>query len=201
MKKTAIFLILFICQAVFSQRAEEKITRLTFFADSVTKLIENSTGGPGEVFSAVITMQRNLRAIGMQNTKITFYYFQAEDSAYEGSNGMEFIPKTAPPLKILVEYNIASSQQVKAEYFINGSDLFYRFASTGAYGNSEKQMWFGENDMVKYTEVNSGSEKSIVREQQKFSKQEYNESLLVLDRLKEYTKLYYNLFKAEQLDK
>lgn len=201
MKKTLIFLTFLFTINIFSQSNEDKILSLSQFADSVTKLIDGSTGGPGEIFSAAIAMQRNVRAIGMQNTKIIFYYFQVEDSVYEGIKGMEFIPRTAPPLKIQVNYNIAASQTVKISYFIQGENLLYRFESTGEYGNSEKQMWFGNNDIIKYTDVDSDGKKTIVRDSQKFSKQEYNESLLVLDRLKEYTKLYYDLFKAEQLDK
>ena len=201
MRKTIIFFILALTTTVFSQTNEKKILELSLYADSVTKLVENSTGGPGEIFSAVINLQRNVRAIGMQNTKITFYYFQAEDSVYEGKDGMVIIPRTAPPLLIQIDYNIAASQTVKVNYFVKGSDLLYRFASTGEYGNIEKQMWFSENEMIKYTEVNSNDKKSIVRDGQKFSKQEYNESLLVMDRLKGYTKLYIDMFKAEQLDK
>lgn len=201
MRKTIIFLTLLISINIFCQKNEDKILELSLYADSVTKLVENSTGGSGEVFSAVINLQRNVRAIGMQNTKITFYYFQAEDSAYEGKNGMEFIPKTAPVLAIQIDYNIAASQTVKVNYFVKGGDLLYRFASTGAYGYSDKQMWFSENEMIKYSEINSKRKTSIVRDEQMFSKQEYNESLLVMDRLKEYSKLYIDLFKAEQLDK
>ena len=146
--KALVILLFFIQIPIFSQNSETIIKELNSYADSVENLIKNSTGAPGEVYSISVNTIRNVRAIGVQETKITYYFFQKDDSVYEDSDGTAyFIPQYNPPLLVMVEYNIANSQKVVARYYINGDNNLYNIISTGAYGNSNRSFWFGSNDL------------------------------------------------------
>ncbi len=200
--KTAIILFFLYTALTFSQIDEKLIDDLNAYADSVDNLIKNSSGAPGEVYSNSITVQRNVRAIGMQNTKITFYYFQKDDSVYVDSEGTAyFIPQYNHPLMVMVEYNIANSQTVVARYYINGDNNLYNIISTGAYGNSNRSFWFGKNDLKKFEERSARDEMGVIFEYEDFSKDIYNEGLNILDRIKDYRILYYDIFDIEYKDK
>lgn len=199
--KKYLFILILAAFSVNSQESEKTVTELNNFADSVDVLIKNSVGGPGELMVSTINISRNERAIGMQNTKISYFYNQKEDSAYEIDGVMQFMPRYDAPLAILVEYNIAASQTVVVYYYIQGYNLLYRFISSGGYGYTNSTYWVKNQDLIRYEERNSlvGS-KHIVQEE-KFSKEVYSNGLLVMDHLKDHMKLYYDIFKVSGLDK
>lgn len=200
--KTAILFLFFYTSLIYSQINEKIINDLNSYADSVNNLISNSSGAPGEVFSNTVTVQRNVRAIGMQNTKITYYYFQKDDSVYEDKDGtVYFIPQYYPPLMVMVEYNIANSQTVVAKYYMNGVNNLYIINSKGAYGNSNRSFWFEGNSLLKFEERSARDEMGVIVEYDKFSMEIYNESLNILDRLNDYKKLHYDIFDIEHKDK
>lgn len=200
--KTIIILLFLVQFQVFSQNEETIVERLNSYADSVENLIKNTTGAPGEVYSISINTIRNVRAIGVQETKITYYFFQKDDSVYEDSEGTAyFVPRYNPPLLVMVEYNIANSQTVVARYYINGENGLYNIISTGAYGNSNRSFWFGKNDLKRFEERSARDEMGVIIESGKFSKSIYSESLNILDNFSDYTKLYYDIFKIEYKDK
>ncbi len=200
--KTIIILLFLVQFQVFTQNEETVVERLNSYADSVENLIKNTTGAPGEVYSISINTIRNVRAIGVQETKITYYFFQKDDSVYEDSEGTAyFVPRYNPPLLVMVEYNIANSQTVVARYYINGENGLYNIISTGAYGNSNRSFWFGKNDLKRFEERSARDEMGVIIESGKFSKSIYSESLNILDNFSDYTKLYYDIFKIEYKDK
>lgn len=200
--KTTIILLFLMQFTVFSQNDEKIIKELNTYADSVENLIKSTTGAPGEVYSNSISTIRNVRAIGVQETKITYFFFQKEDSVYEDSDGTAyFIPLYNPPLMVMVEYNIANSQTVVARYYINGENNLYNIISTGAYGNSNRSFWFGKNDLKRFEERSARDEMGVIIETGKFSKDIYNEGVNILDNFSDYTKLYYDILKIEYKDK
>lgn len=200
--KTTIILLFLMQFTVFSQNDEKIIKELNTYADSVENLIKSTTGAPGEVYSNSISTIRNVRAIGMQETKITYFFFQKDDSVYEDSDGTAyFIPLYNPPLMVMVEYNIANSQTVVARYYINGENNLYNIISTGAYGNSNRSFWFGKNDLKRFEERSARDEMGVIIETGKFSKDIYNEGVNILDNFSDYTKLYYDILKIEYKDK
>ena len=200
--KITIILLFLVQFSVFSQNDEQVIKNLNSYADSVENLIKNTTGAPGEVYSISINTIRNVRAIGVQETKITYFFFQKDDSVYEDSDGTAyFVPRYNPPLMVMVEYNIANSQTVVARYYINGENNLYNIISTGAYGNSNRSFWFGKNDLKRFEERSARDEMGVMIETGKFSKDIYNEGVNILDNFSDYTKLYYDIFKIEYKDK
>lgn len=200
--KALVILLFFIQIPIFSQNSETIIKELNSYADSIENLIKNSTGAPGEVYSISVNTIRNVRAIGVQETKITYYFFQKDDSVYEDSDGTAyFIPQYNPPLLVMVEYNIANSQKVVARYYINGDNNLYNIISTGAYGNSNRSFWFGSNDLKRFEERSAKDEMGVMIESGKFSKSIYSESLNILDNLNGYKKLYYDILAIEYKDK
>ena len=200
--KITIILLFLVQFTVFSQNDEKIIKELNTYADSVENLIKSTTGAPGEVYSISINTIRNVRAIGVQETKITYFFFQKDDSVYEDSDGTAyFVPRYNPPLMVMVEYNIANSQSVVARYYINGENNLYNIISTGAYGNSNRSFWFGKNDLKRFEERSARDEMGVMIETGKFSKNIYNEGVNILDNFSDYTKLYYDIFKIEYKDK
>ena len=200
--KITIILLFLVQFSVFSQNDEQVIKNLNSYADSVENLIKNTTGAPGEVYSISINTIRNVRAIGVQETKITYFFFQKDDSVYEDSDGTAyFVPRYNPPLMVMVEYNIANSQSVVARDYINGENNLYNIIPTGAYGNSNRSFWFGKNDLKKFEERSARDEMGVIIESGKFSKTIYSESINILDRFKDYQKLYYDIFNLEYKDK
>ena len=80
--KITIILLFLVQLTVFSQNDEKIIKELNTYADSVENLIKSTTGASGEVYSISINTIRNVRAIGVQETKITYFFFQKDDSVY-----------------------------------------------------------------------------------------------------------------------
>ncbi len=200
--KTAIFLLFLIPSVLLSQNNDFLIKDLNSYADSVENLITSSTGAPGEIYSNTINTLRNERAIGIQETKITYYFVQKDDSVYEDKDGTAyFIPQYYPPLMVKVEYNIANSQNVVAKYYLKGDSYLYNIDSKGAYGNRNLTFWFGKNDLLRFEERSARDEMGVMIETGKFSKDTYNESLLILDKIEMYKKLYYDIFDISYKDK
>ncbi|MEO8512738.1 MAG: hypothetical protein ABI543_04210 [Ignavibacteria bacterium] len=200
--KTAIITLFLIHFSVFSQTDEKSINDLNLFAESINTLINNSSGAPGEIYKNTVNVQRNVRAIGMQDTRITFYYFQKDDSVYmDSEDAVQFIPQYNPPLMVMVEYNIGSSQTVVARYYVNGDSYLYNFISTGAYGNMNRTYWFDKNDLKRFEERSARDEMGVIIEAGTFSKSTYSDGLLVLDKIADYKKLYYEIFDIEYKDK
>lgn len=199
--KTTIILLLLIQFSVYSQNNENIVTELNSYADSVDNLIKNSAGIPGELFVNTINSIRNERAIGIQNTKISYYYFQKEDSVIEIDGAVHFIPKYNPPLAIMAEYNIAASQTVVVYYYLQGNNLLYRFISSGGYGNTNTAYWVNNGELIRFEERNSDVGSKHIVQTEKFSKEVYSDGILVMDRLKDHLKLYYEIFQVSGLDK
>lgn len=199
--KTTIILLLLIQFSVYSQNNENIVTELNSYADSVDNLIKNSAGIPGELFVNTINSIRNERAIGIQNTKISYYYFQKEDSVIEIDGAVHFIPKYNPPLAIMAEYNIAASQTVVVYYYLQGNNLLYRFISSGGYGYTNTAYWVNNGELIRFEERNSDVGSKHIVQTEKFSKEVYSDGILVMDRLKDHLKLYYEIFQVSGLDK
>lgn len=199
--KNYLFFLILITSAVLAQNTVTEIEGLNKYADSVDILIKSSGGVPGEISVNSVKTSRNERAIGLQETKISFYYFQKDDSVYESENNTYFLPVYSDPLLITAEYNIAASQTVVVYYYLNGKNCLYRFISSGAYGNTNRSYWFKDQEILQFKERTSviGNKETIQTE--KFSKEIYSDGILVLDNLKQYLELYYKIFKVSELDK
>ncbi len=198
--RTLLFILL-LPVIIFSQTGENTVTLLDRFAERTDSLISSSSGTPADVFACTINVQRNVRAIGMQETKITFYYYQREDSVYEVDGAVYFIPRYNLPVKIMAEYNIAASQNVVTSYYIDGDKYLNRFISTGAYGNIYRNFWISGGELLKYSKKDSNEGQKETIESGKFSKEVYSDGILVMDKVRDYIKLYYDIFDIEYRDK
>lgn len=199
MNKLIVIVLLLISGRLSAQQND--VSLINSYKDSINSIINTSTGLPGEILTATVSSSRNERAIGMQQTKITFYYYQPEDSVTETNGIVSFFPRYLPPVKITIEYNIAASQNVRIDYYLNGNKLLCDKISDGEYGNFISGYWYKGNDLIKYYGKRSDENNKEVVMTDKFSKAVYNESLLATDRLILYLKLYYDIFKTSQADK
>lgn len=203
MKSLIICVFITISISAFSQDMESSLKEIDSYVDSVNTIIMNSSGLQGEVFCNSINTKRNVRAIGLQNTEINFYFMQKEDSVYENENDVMFIPQYNPPLKIQIEYNIAASQTENISYYYNkaGALVFYHRMSEGAYGSFWQRCWFDNNILIKIMK----DESSNIKTNDEITGKPQHEDLVDGDNIKEtasiYLKEYYNLFELEMLDK
>jgi hypothetical protein len=102
---------------------------------------------------------------------------------------------------IKTEYNIANSQTVTVKYYLNGENYLYNSDSKGAYGNINQTFWFGKNELLRFEERSARDEMGVIIENGKFSMDNYNEGLLILDKISDYRKLYYDIFDITYKDK
>lgn len=133
---------------------------------------------------------------------------------------VEFIPCYIPPFKIKTEYNIAASQYVTTEYFLdpNGELVMYRYITKGGFTCGEEKFYFNMNKLIfiekKVADSCVTPDGSIVDKNTKyfekyevykrdknFTKDDKEDADDILDNQKDYLETYYDLFEIEQLDK
>jgi hypothetical protein len=201
MIRSIIVLIMIFSQS-FCQNNDEKIGNIDNYCDSLDCAIENSSGLPGEIFCNKTVTKRNVRAIGMQETEIRFYFIQKEDSVYEDGNTVRFIQQHYPPLKIQILYNIAASQNVIVSYYFTpGSLNYYSYKSGGAYGNEEKLFWFDSGQLLKAEWHEDRGNKLKHEMEEPYTLQDKQIAEKILKNSSELNELYNVLFRAETIDK
>lgn len=184
---------------VFSQNQLESINS---YVDSIDGLITTATGLPGEISCNTITTSRIVRAIGLQETRISFYFMQAEEIVYEDSAGVKIVPVYNPPLKILVEYNIAASQNVRISYYHDriGNLIFRIFDSKGAYGDRYFKQWYRGSNLLA-VEIFEDGKVILFNKSSEIPAEEINTSVVTRKFSDLYLDMYYDLFRFEELDK
>lgn len=186
---------------VFCQKNEEKIKPVFNYADSLDNIIMDFDSIPGNIMSNTVSIMRNERAIGMQYTKITFFYMQKEDSLVDSGNEVLFYPVYNPPVKITIEYNIAASQNVNISYYFYDKYIYYSFKSTGDYGYDENKYVLTKSGL-KYLAKYDGEGKSPVTEKYSdFSTEENTQWGKIYSNWLDYEKLYFQVFNSGQLYK
>jgi len=215
MKYLFIFIFLLLC--VRTSKTQETLTDR--YCDSTNAIIRGDDY-LGIYNTQTINLERNVRAIGPQKTRITIYYVQPEDSIYDDGKTVEFIPRFNVPFKIKSEYNISASQFVTAEYFLDakGNLILYRYITQGLYTCELEKYYFNINELTRLEKQVSDScitpegtildnipqsfekYKPQVRENS-FTKDDRENANEILDNVKEYLEIYYDLFDIEQLDK
>jgi hypothetical protein len=157
-----------------------------------------------------ISFETNKRAIGKQYTTVRFYYPMPLDSVVEDANGVDFLYIYKSPVKVVVEYNIAASQNITVDYYYdeNGSVVFYHYVSKGAYGCEGEKYYFTGDELLKllfYTIDNcteSGGTVTVNVEKDKdFTRHDLFLSGHVFKKSKEYVKMFDELVKLEEVDK
>jgi hypothetical protein len=201
MKFIILLLIILTNTVTFSQNIEDKVKPTQKFADSIDNAIINSSGLPGEIFCNTVNLKRNERAIGMQETKIGFYFMQKEDSIIENGNEVHFFQVYNPPIKIMIEYNIASSQNVKVCYYFYDKYIYYTFKSTGAYGYNEEKYIITKSDINYFAKFEAESKNPVEEKFKDFTTDEIIQYGKIYSNSLEYEKLYFQIFNSGQLDK
>ncbi len=199
---TAIFLIFF--SSAYSQ--DNKIEFINSQCEEINKNIEENYGF---YLMHQLIFQSNVRAIGIQNTSIKFFYTQPQDSLIENNGNTEFLYIYKPPPKIKVEYNIAASQNITVEYYLDneGNLIYYSYLTTGLYTNGKEQYYFNNNIpiMIKIEAIEGETE---VLEKYRFYEKEtdFNESDLeiakkIIGKKNAYIDLFNKMPAIEKIDK
>lgn len=207
-KLTAVLALVFFASSfAFSQNAYvDKINK--YCADLNEKL-----SAEGEyrnyVMIHTVNYESNVRAIGKQNTTVSFYYTQPDDSVKEENGTAEFIDIYKPPLKITIEYNIAASQKVSIEYYPGekGKLVFYHYNTKGGYTNGEEFFYFKDGKPVKIKYIATDLEKDVLEKyktldkESGFAKEELKKCESIIKKFDEYNKFFDNMVKIEKMDK
>lgn len=209
MRKISVLLVLvfFASSFAFSQNA---------YVDKINKYctdLNDKLSAEGEyrnyVMIHTVNFESNVRAIGKQNTTISFYYTQPGDSVKEENGISEFIDIYKPPLKITIEYNIAASQKVSIEYYPDekGKLVYFHYNTKGEYTNGEEFFYFkdGKPVKIKYIATDEGKEvlekyKTLDKESG-FAKEELKKCDSILKKFGEYIKFFDSMIKIEKTDK
>lgn len=200
----SLFLFLAFFSSVYSQG--NKVDLINKQCEEINKNIEENYG---YYLTYSLLLQSNLRAIGIQNTSIKFFYTQPEDSIVEKNGETEFINIYKPPLKIKVQYNIAASQDVTVEYYLDkdGNLIYYTYLTTGLYTNGKEQYYFEKNIPVKIkTEAIDGEtevlEKYLFYEKESdFTESDLENANKIIGKKNSYFDLFSKIPAIEKIDK
>lgn len=199
MKSIIIFLFVFSYCTVNSQT--DKIQIISNYKDSIDNILNNTDVLPGDVFCNTITMSSNKRAIGIQKTKISFYFISKEDSVYENGT-VQFIPLYNTPLKILVEYNIAA-RPVKISYYFNNTGMLvyynYKYSLEDEY--KENRYWFNSGIILRAEKYEGKGTKPVYDKFESFSNKDYEDANNIFYKAGFYITMYFKIFETEKLDK
>lgn len=146
-----------------------------------------------------IKFETNKRAIGKQFTTVKYYYPFPIDSVVEAGEKTEFIYIYKPPVKVIVEYNIAAAQNNTFNYYYdNGSLIYYSYLSEGAYGNENEKYYFNKDELVSF-EIHTADDN--INREGAFTEQDISRAKTVLKKASEYKKMFDKLVKLEDIDK
>jgi len=199
---TVLFLIVF--SSSYSQ--DNKIGFISRQCEEINKNIEDNYG-----FYLIhqLLFQSNVRAIGIQNTSIKFFYTQPQDSLIENNGNTEFLYVYKPPPKIKVEYNIAASQNITVEYYLDneGNLIYYFYRTTGLYTNGKEQYYFSNNIpiMIKVEAIEGETE--VLEKYRSYEKEaDFNENDLenankIIGKKNAYIDLFNKMIAIEKIDK
>jgi hypothetical protein len=209
MKKVifAIFVFLII-NPFFLYAQNAKVDNIVNFCKSIDEKI-----GDEEIVSGywihTIKLNTNRSAIGPQTTTIKFYYEQQGDSIIEKNGVMEFLDIYKPPVKIVIEYNIAASQNIKIDYYPDekGKLIYYHYLTKGAYTNGEEFYYFENGKPVKIKSVELSSENEVLEKyknfdrEKDFTKEDLKKCKKIIKNWDEYKNMFDHMIKIEKLDK
>lgn len=180
----------------------DNILLIETYTDSIDNVLNSPEGLPGNIFCNTMKMLSNKRAIGMQDTKISFYFEQKEDSLYEDGNSIQFIPRYNPPIKILVLYNIAARPVSIAYYFdITGILIYFDYKYSVDDEYKENKFWFYSGLLQRVEKFEANNKKPVYEKSEFFSKNDYEDAKKILFNSGMYVNQFYKLFEIEKLDK
>ncbi len=148
-----------------------------------------------------VVFQSNLAAIGLQETKIRFYYTDWQRIPEEDPYLMD-----ARLIKIEIRYNIAASAEIYQEYLFddNGILMYYYLKETGAigyYNNATTSLYFKNGNPLQFEkeELNEGGETEQTINKTRFSEEEKALFESVSKKAEQYSAYFQEIRKLEQL--
>lgn len=216
-KKLFILYILLISLNI-SLAQTEKIFLIEQRCDSINSLISSEEEAPFSFLIYRIELKSIKRAIGEQNTFVSFYLFPPKDSVIEKKRSTKFIYVYSPPFKINVKYNIAASQFYSIDYYFNpdGKLIFYHLETKGADFCGFEKWCFMNDSLLKIdiapvencTDAEGNPIKEFTSEafnpysaDTNFTKKDYSKSKKIIAKAKKYITMYKRLTKIEELEK
>lgn len=194
--------------ALYSQN--NAVDEINKYCEELNGNIPTEQNEPGNYLFHKIIFETNVRAIGLQITEVKFFYSQPEEEVTEDGEGTKFKRKYLPPPKVTVNYNIAASEIVSAEYYYrNGNLVLYHSISKGAYYCTEENYYYDNNKLVKVKvtlpadckDKETLESRPAFERSDNFSKTDLRLSDKHLKTAAEYKKIFDNLVELEKLGK
>jgi len=207
-RKISAILMLFFFAASFSYAQNAAVEKINSLCYDTNKKISEEEGFNNFYMFHIIDFESNVRAIGKQNTRVTFFYTQPGDSLIEQNGVTNVIDVYRSPVKIDIEYNIAASSKVHIRYYTDeaGNLMYYKFTSTG-YATEERNYYFDKgkiiyiNNTMPAFDDNTIKETKIFKAEKDFPKEYLKKSEEILKKFIEYKDFFFKMINIEKLDK
>jgi len=199
---------LFFFAASFSYAQNAAVEKINSLCADTDKKISEEEGLNNYYMFHTVDFESNVRAIGKQNTRVTFFYNQPGDSLVEENGTSNVIDVYKPPVKIDIEYNIAASSKVHIRYYSDesGNLAYYKFSSTG-YATESRNYYFEKgkiiyiDNVLPYFDDNSVKENKTFKADKDFPKEYLKKCEEIIRKYNEYKDFFFKMIKVEKLDK
>ena len=139
-------------------------------------------------------------AIGLQTTKIKFYYYSWQRNPEESSYELDY-----DLLKIETSYNIAASMEYQNEYLFDekGNLVFYLRKAEGAWENSSLRYYFDKNKLIKVISkgTNEDGKKMDYTNTSNFKQSDINEAKICFIKATQYSDFFNEMNEIQLLEK
>ena len=147
-----------------------------------------------------VEMNTMRAAIGLQTTKIVFYYYSWQSNPEESPFELDY-----SLLKIETSYNIAASMEYHNEYLFdeNGNFVFYLRKAEGEWENSSQRYYFDKNKLIKVISkgTNEEGEKIDYTNTSNFKKDDLSVIKICILNATRYTDFFNEMTEIELLEK
>lgn len=211
MKKINYFVFFLLVIPAFTLHPQDlKTEDIDKYCSELNAKLPTEEGFYTDYFVHRINYHSNFRAIGLQNTEVSFYYAQPEDAVNEETGDPTFELIYSPPPKVTIDYNIAASQYVNIEYYYrDGKLVLYVCLSKGAYYCKEEKYYFNSTGLIKLSvtepedcrDIETLERPQVYERSGNFSSGEQKIAEDILKRSKEYNRAFDELIRIEGLEK
>ncbi len=189
--KTAVIFLLFLFQLVnitAQESALKKIKDLYYKANA------------DNYQSHMVSLNTMRAAIGLQTTKINFYYESEQANPDESSYKLDY-----HLVKIVVSYNVAASMDYRIEYLFDENEnlVFYFRKAEGMWENSTLRYYLDKNELIKVDSksINELGESVGYTSLKNFKQADINIIKQYIEKSKKYLAFFNQMIEIESFDK
>lgn len=204
-----LFLIFIFLNVAYSQ--ENIVNVIIEYCGKIDSYISEDENDLSYYYMQKLHYISSFRAIGRQDTKITFYYPPPIDEYYEENGETKYNFWYLMPEKVKINYNIAASMDINIEYYLkDGNLLLYHSISRGAYYCIEEKYYFdGKGKLLKIETIKPPDcsqedvleEKPVYVKESAFNEEENKKADEIISNAGKYMDMFILLTEVEGMEK